>query len=118
MPGRQAAYAPGHPGFSVELALRTGRTVGHRLWRVIVGQVHPPTLNRAANRGLQIVSSAPAQIVGGEVVSSTGGAGFTPTPGDPAFSFKPNGWLVEGYNNNASGELVVRPWVVCAEINK
>ena len=72
----------------------------------------------AANRGLQIVSSAPAQIVGGEVVSSTGGAGFTPTPGDPAFSFKPNGWLVEGYNNNASGELVVRPWVVCAEINK
>jgi hypothetical protein len=67
----------------------------------------------AAEHGLQIVTSAPAQIdKDGNVVSLTGA--YTPTPGDPALSFVPNGWLVEGYNNNSSGQLVVRPWVICA----
>lgn len=70
-----------------------------------------------AEHGLQIVTSSPAQIVNGKVVSLTGTDGFTPTPGDPAFSFKPNGWLVEGYNNNDGGvALVVRPWVICADV--
>jgi hypothetical protein len=69
-----------------------------------------------AEHGLQIVTSSPAQIVNGKVVSLTGTDGFTPTPGDPALSFKPNGWLVEGYNNNDGGQLVVRPWVICADV--
>jgi hypothetical protein len=69
-----------------------------------------------AEHGLQIVTSSPAQIVDGKVVSLTGTDGFTPTPGDPALSFKPNGWLVEGFDNNDGGQLVVRPWVICADI--
>jgi hypothetical protein len=69
-----------------------------------------------AEHGLQIVTSSPAQIVNGKVVSLTGTDGFTPTPGDPAGSFKPNGWLVEGFNNNDGGQLIVRPWVVCADV--
>jgi len=71
----------------------------------------------ASFKGLQIVSSEPAQIdANGNVVSLTGGAGFTPIAGDPAGSFVPNGWLVEGFNNNTTGSLVVRPWVICAKI--
>lgn len=69
----------------------------------------------AALQALKIVTSIPAQITaGGEVVSQTGGSGFVPIAGDPASSFVPNGWLVEGFNNNATGDFVVRPWVVCA----
>jgi hypothetical protein len=69
-------------------------------------------------KGLQIVSSNPAQITAdGEIVSLTGGAGFTPIAGDAAGSFVPNGWVVEGFNNNATGvDLIVRPWVVCATV--
>lgn len=64
---------------------------------------------------LEVVTSSPAQITKeGEVVSLTGGAGFTPVAGDPAGSFVPNGWLVQGFNTEASGSLIVRPWVVCA----
>jgi hypothetical protein len=70
-----------------------------------------------AEHGLQIVTSSPAQIdAAGNVVSVTGG--YTPIPGDTAGSFVPNGWLVEGYNNNAVGTaaLIVRPWVTCADV--
>ena len=69
-------------------------------------------------KGLQIVSSNPAQITAeGEVVSLTGGTGFTPITGDAAGAFQPNGWLVEGFNNNPTGvDLIVRPWVVCATV--
>ena len=69
-----------------------------------------------AVKGLQIVSSEPAQIEPeGTIVSQTGGPGFQPVADDPAGSFVPNGWLVEGFNNNTDGVgLVVRPWVVCA----
>ena len=72
----------------------------------------------AAYKGLQIVTSEPAQIdAHGNVVSVSGGGGFTPIAGDPAGSFRPNGWLVEGFNNNVGGKLVVRPWVICAAVN-
>jgi len=71
-----------------------------------------------AFHGLQIVSSNPAQIEkSGAIVSQTGGPGFTPIAGDAAGSFVPNGWLVEGFNNNTDGVgLIVRPWVVCAVV--
>jgi hypothetical protein len=68
-----------------------------------------------AEHGLQIVTSSPAQIdAGGNVVSITGGA--VTVPGDAAQSFVPNGWVVEGYNNNDGSQLIVRPWVICAEV--
>jgi hypothetical protein len=57
-------------------------------------------------KGLQIVTSVPATIRGGEIVD-------TPIPGDPDGSIKPNGWVVEGFNNGTT-DLSVRPWVVCA----
>ncbi len=59
--------------------------------------------------GLQIVTSRPAQFKGGEEV-------YNAIKGDVDGSFVANAWLVEGFNNNASGELIVRPWVVCATL--
>jgi len=58
-------------------------------------------------KNLQIVTSVPATIVGRHVVD-------TPIAGDPDSSIRPNGWLVEGFNNNAGTDVSVRPWVVCA----
>jgi hypothetical protein len=60
----------------------------------------------AAAKNIQIVTSVPATIKHGQVVD-------TPIPGDVDQSIKPNGWLVEGFNNGTS-DVVVRPWVVCA----
>ncbi|MFZ0325342.1 MAG: hypothetical protein WAN48_14580 [Actinomycetes bacterium] len=58
----------------------------------------------------QIVTSRPAQFQGGEEVGVA-------IPGDPDSSIVPNAWLVEGFDNGASGTIVVRPWVVCATIS-
>jgi hypothetical protein len=63
----------------------------------------------AAIHDLQIVTSRPAQFQGGAEIAK-------PIPGDVDGSFVPNAWLVEGFNNAASGELIVRPWVVCVTI--
>ncbi|MFZ0323171.1 MAG: hypothetical protein WAN48_03445 [Actinomycetes bacterium] len=63
----------------------------------------------AAYRDLQIVTSRPAQFKGGEEV-------YNAIAGDPDGSFVPNAWLVEGFNNAVSGDVIVRPWVVCAAI--
>lgn len=59
--------------------------------------------------GIQIVTSRPAQYQGGVEV-------FESIEGDVDGSIVANAWLVEGFNNNASGELILRPWVVCATI--
>ena len=58
-------------------------------------------------KNLQIVTSVPATISHGQIVD-------TPIPGDVDQSIKPNGWLVEGFNNGATTDVSVRPWVVCA----
>jgi hypothetical protein len=58
---------------------------------------------------LNIVTSTPVQIEDEEIV-------YTPIDGDPAGSFRPNGWLVEGYYGGAE-PLIVRPWVVCANVD-
>ncbi len=82
------------------------------------------TANATALKGLQVVTSAPAQIntstaddpltpTDERVVSMNGG--YTPVEGDAAGSFVPNGWVVEGFNNGNT-DLVVRPWVVCAAV--
>jgi hypothetical protein len=60
----------------------------------------------SAIKSLQIVSSVPATIKQGVVVD-------TAIPGDPDGSIRPNGWVVEGFNNGTTA-LSVRPWVVCA----
>jgi hypothetical protein len=59
-----------------------------------------------AFRGLQIITSRPAQFC-------NAAEGNKAIPGDAGGSIVPNAWLVEGFNNNATGELIVRPWVVC-----
>jgi hypothetical protein len=53
---------------------------------------------------LRIVTSAPTQV-----------GGYDPIPGDPAGSFRPDGWLVEGYYTG-TGEQIVRPHVICAVV--
>jgi hypothetical protein len=74
----------------------------------------------AAVKGLQVVTSAPAQIdptasdepdtvIDERIV-------YHPIEGDKAGSFVPNGWLVEGFNNG-NVDLIVRPWVICAAVN-
>jgi len=56
---------------------------------------------------MQIVTSVPATIKKGKIVD-------TAIPGDPDGSIRPNGWVVEGFNNNTGQDVSVRPWVVCA----
>jgi hypothetical protein len=58
-------------------------------------------------KNIQVVTSVPATIVNGQIVD-------TPIPGDTDQSIKPNGWVVEGFNNNAGTDVSVRPWVICA----
>jgi hypothetical protein len=69
------------------------------------GEETPATL-----KNLQVLTSSPAQIKDGELVTE-------PIEGDAAQSIRPNGWLVEGFNNGDT-ELVVRPWVICAEVEE
>jgi hypothetical protein len=74
----------------------------------------------AAVRGLQVVTSSPAQIDPTVEDNPNTAADervvYTPITGDPAGSFVPNGWLVEGFNNGNT-DLIVRPWVICAAVN-
>lgn len=65
----------------------------------------------AAFKGLQVVTSQPVQVVDGNP------AAYNPIEGDADGSYVPNGWLVEGFNNNDGGDLIVRPHVVCAKIS-
>ena len=58
-------------------------------------------------KDIQIVTSVPATIKRGEIVN-------TAIPGDVDQSIRPNGWLVEGFNNGSTTAVSVRPWVVCA----
>jgi hypothetical protein len=63
----------------------------------------------AAAKAVQVVVSEPTQVAGGQLVND-------PIDGDDALSIKPNGWLVQGFNSG-SGEVIVRPWVVCAKVD-
>ena len=57
---------------------------------------------------LQIVSSRPTTIKNHQVDDAAG-----VIKGDPDGSIRPNGWLVEGFNNGTTPSSV-RPWDVCA----
>jgi hypothetical protein len=60
-------------------------------------------------RQVQVVVSEPTQIKDGILVNE-------PINGDEAMSIKPNGWLVQGFYDG-EGEVIVRPWVVCARVD-
>ena len=63
----------------------------------------------AAAKHIQVVVSEPTQVKDGAVV-------FERIPDDEAWSIKPNGWMVQGFNTGAKAEIV-RPWVICATVN-
>jgi len=61
---------------------------------------------------LVIVTSTPMNINAAGEMYPAG----TPTDEEGSL-LAPNGWLVEGYNQSEK-DLVVRPWVICAEVNR
>lgn len=63
-----------------------------------------------AESKVQVVASEPTQIQGGKVV-------YQPITGDVAGSLVPNGWLVSAINNGTA-PVIVRPFVICANIAK
>jgi hypothetical protein len=69
----------------------------------------------AAFKNLQVVTSAPALIVDGNIISLTG-EGLPDHIVNEDWSYVPNAWLVEGFNNGDT-ELIVRPHIVCATVN-
>lgn len=64
----------------------------------------------AAETKVQVIASEPTQIQGGKVV-------YQPITGDAAGSFVPNGWLVSAVNTGTA-PVIVRPWVICANVAK
>lgn len=69
----------------------------------------------AAAKAIQVAVSEPTQVKNGKTVYDDP-AVYEPIPGDAAMSIRPNGWIVQGFNTGAS-DVVVRPWVVCAEVD-
>lgn len=67
-----------------------------------------------AAKTVQVVVSEPTQVEGGKTIYDDGSI-YHPIPGDEAGSFVPNGWLVQGFNTGTT-DVVVRPWVICADI--
>lgn len=65
----------------------------------------------AAYRDLQIVTSSPALVIDGEVVSLT--AAIEEHIVNSDWAYEPNAWLVEGFNNGST-EMIVRPHITCA----
>jgi len=63
---------------------------------------------------LVIVTSTPVQIAGGKTYLEDWSV-YKPI--DAEGSFVPNGWLVQGYNQSLR-DLIVRPWVICAEVDQ
>ena len=64
-----------------------------------------------------VVSSSPVQIDQNTLKTYLEDPSvFKPIEGDLAQSFKPNGWLVQGYNLSDQARIV-RPWVICAKVS-
>jgi hypothetical protein len=63
-------------------------------------------------RDVQVVVSEPTQL---REISGGYEKYYEPSPGDAAGSFKPHGWLVQGFNDG-DAPVIVRPWVVCAVV--
>ena len=68
----------------------------------------------AAAKDVQVVVSEPTQVKDGKTFYDDPSI-YHPVKGDEAGSFVPNGWIVQGFNTGTAS-VVVRPWVVCADI--
>jgi hypothetical protein len=69
----------------------------------------------AKAKEVQVVVSEPTQVKDGKTYYDDPSI-YTPIEGDPALSLKPNGWIVQGFYTGTDS-VIVRPWVVCAEVN-
>lgn len=61
---------------------------------------------------IRVVTSTPAQVVKN---GANYELAYSPIAGDPAGSFLPNAWLVEGFNEGTDATMV-RPWVICVKV--
>ncbi len=68
----------------------------------------------AKARQAQVVVSEPTQVKDGKTYYDDASV-YSPIPGDEALSLKPNGWIVQGFYTG-EGDVIVRPWVVCAVV--
>ncbi len=123
----QLADNPGNGANSTEVWTAGPAGAFHTSWvacpdgkTALGGGFSRDTDTGAAVKGLQVVTSSPAQIDPALEDDPTTTADerivYTPIEGDAAGSFVPNGWLVEGFNNGNT-DLIVRPWVICAAVN-
>jgi hypothetical protein len=78
------------------------------------GGYRPDPQDGPGVKGLQVVSSAPAQIDPTLEDDPATPADEAVVPIEPGVS--PNGWLVTGFNNSNT-DLTVQPWVICAAVN-
>lgn len=118
---------PGNGANSTEVWAAGPNAGFHRSWvacpegkTALGGGYSRDTETGAAVKGLQVVTSSPAQIdptIKDEPATEADERlVHIPIEGDAAGSFVPNGWLVEGFNNG-NADLIVRPWVICAAVN-
>ena len=78
------------------------------------GGFRPDPATGSAVKGLQVVSSAPAQIDPTVEDDPSPPADERVLPLEAGGS--PNGWLVTGFNNGNT-DLTVEPWVLCAAVS-
>ena len=123
----QLADNPGQGANSTEVWTAGPASAFHTSWvacpegkTALGGGFSRDTETGAAVKGLQVVTSSPAQIdptlTDDPATPADERIVYTPIEGDAAGSFVPNGWIVEGFNN-ANTDLIVRPWVICATVN-
>lgn len=68
----------------------------------------------AAAKDVQVVVSEPTQVKNAKTLYDDPSV-YEPIKGDEAGSFVPNAWIVQGFNTGTAN-VVVRPWVICADI--
>lgn len=123
----QLADNPGQGANSTEVWTAGPASTFHTSWvacpdgkTALGGGFSRDTETGAAVKGLQVVTSSPAQIdttiEDDPNTAADERVVYTPIEGDAAGSFVPNGWIVEGFNNGNT-DLIVRPWVICAAVS-
>ena len=65
---------------------------------------------KAAEEAVHVVASYPTQVKDGAMV-------YEQIAGDDAGSYRPNAWAVDAINQGDT-DVVVRPWVVCANVSQ
>ena len=122
----QLAEFPGNGANSTEIWTAGPAGAFHTSWvscpegkTALGGGFSRDSQGGAEVRGLQVVTSSPAQIDPSLEDDPNTAADerivYTPIAGDAAGSFVPNGWLVEGFNTGNT-DLIVQPWVICGAV--